>query len=275
VKQNYEKIDSTQEKIVGINKYKAQNEDSVNVRQIDNTTVRNEQIAKLNKLKRSRDSKKVELALNAISQAAKTGKGNLLELAVEAAKQRATLGEISYAMEKIWGRYKSTDATVKGAYTAEFGKNKSITNEINNMIKMIEEFTEKTGRRPRIMIAKMGQDGHDRGAKVIATGFADMGFDVDVGPLFQTPAEVAQQAIDADVHCVGVSSLAAGHTTLVPQLINELKLRGAGNIVVVVGGVVPPQDYQFLYDQGVAAIFGPGTRIPEAAALVLKKVKQN
>lgn len=259
-------IDSSKEVIVGVNKYRLEKEDPIDVLMVDNTKVRNSQIAKLEQIRKNRDNAKTQAALDAITESAKTGEGNLLALAIDAARLRATVGEISYAMEKVFGRHVASDRMVSGAYKSTFGEDE----EILNVIAKVNAFQEREGRRPRILVAKMGQDGHDRGAKVIATGFADMGFDVDIGPLFQTPEEVAQQAIDADVHVVGVSSLAAGHKTLVPELAKALKKMNRPDIHIVVGGVIPPQDYDFLYKAGAAAIFGPGTRIPVCAEQVLE-----
>ncbi|XP_047477554.1 methylmalonyl-CoA mutase, mitochondrial-like [Penaeus chinensis] len=257
-------IDSGKEVIVGVNKYRLDKEETIDVLMIDNNEVRTKQINKLKELKEKRDPQETAAALNALEEAAR-GSGNLLEAAVAAARVRATLGEISQAMEKVFGRHIASDRLVSGAYKTEYGEQQDLA----AVTEKIEEFVENEGRRPRILVAKMGQDGHDRGAKVIATGFADLGFDVDVGPLFQTPAEVAQQAIDADVHVVGASSLAAGHRTLVPELVKALADLGRPDILVIAGGVIPPQDYDFLRDAGVAAIFGPGTRIPVAALDVL------
>lgn len=259
-------IDNGKEVIVGVNKYRLEKEDPIDVLMVDNTMVRDAQIAKIKGIRESRDNAKAEAALNAITEAAKSGTGNLLGLAVEAARLRATVGEISMAMEKVFGRHIASDRMVSGAYKSTFGEEDA---EIMAVISRVNAFQEQEGRRPRILVAKMGQDGHDRGAKIIATGFADMGFDVDIGPLFQTPEEVAQQAIDADVHVVGVSSLAAGHKTLVPELSRVLKSLNRPDIHIVVGGVIPPQDYDFLYKAGAAAIFGPGTRIPTCADQVL------
>jgi len=228
--------------------------------------VREAQIRRLNELKASRDSEAVKKALGAITKACTTGEGNLLELAVEAAKARATLGEISYACEKVFGRYEAVIKSVSGVYSLESKDD----DNFRKACEMADEFARLEGRRPRIMIAKMGQDGHDRGAKVVATGYADIGFDVDIGPLFQTPEEAARQAVENDVHILGVSSLAAGHKTLVPQVIEELKKLGRDDILVIVGGVIPPQDYEFLYEAGVAAIFGPGTVVSEAAIKILE-----
>ncbi|MDP4155865.1 MAG: methylmalonyl-CoA mutase family protein, partial [Bacillota bacterium] len=234
----------------------------------DNTAVRLKQIEKLNQLKASRDDQKVAEALAAITKAAETGERNLLELAVQAARVRATLGEISDAIEKVANRHKAVIRSISGVYSSAFSNEE----EIAEVKQMADEFLENEGRRPRILIAKMGQDGHDRGAKVIATAFADLGFDVDMGPLFQTPAETALQAVENDVHVIGMSSLAAGHKTLLPQLVEELKKLGREDILVVVGGVIPSQDYSFLYENGAAAIFGPGTIIPVAAQKVIKEI---
>ncbi|ROT82668.1 putative methylmalonyl-CoA mutase, mitochondrial isoform X1 [Penaeus vannamei] len=248
-------IDSGKEVIVGVNKYRLEKEEAIDVLMIDNNEVRTKQINKLKELREKRDPQATAAALSALEEAAR-GSENLLEAAVAAARVRATLGEISQAMEKVFGRHIASDRLVSGAYKTEYGEQQ----ELAAVTEKIEEFVENEGRRPRILVAKMGQDGHDRGAKVIATGFADLGFDVDVGPLFQTPAEVAQQAIDADVHVVGASSLAAGHRTLVPELVKALADLGRPDILVIAGGVIPPQDYDFLRDAGVAAIFGPGKR---------------
>ena len=259
-------IDSGDEKIVGINAYALDKEDPLDILDVDNTAVRQAQIARLEKLRANRDPEKVEQCLNAITHAMETGEGNLLELSVEAARARASLGEISYAIEKVCGRHKAVIRSISGVYSSEFADDEVI----KEVRQMTDDFEKREGRRPRIMVAKMGQDGHDRGAKVVATAYADMGFDVDVGPLFQTPAETAQDAVDNDVHIVGMSSLAAGHKTLLPQLVEELKKRGRGDIMVVAGGVIPAQDYQFLYDHGAACIFGPGTVIPAAAREMLQ-----
>ena len=263
-------IDSGRETIVGVNKFRLEKEAHMDTLEVDNTAVRDAQIAQLAKLKAERTQEQVDHALAAITDAAATGTSNLLALAVEAARVRATLGEISYAMEKIYDRHRAVIRSISGVYGGEFGE----AEEVKRVRAMTDSFAEKEGRRPRIMIAKMGQDGHDRGAKVVATAYADLGFDVDIGPLFQTPEETAKQAIENDVHVVGVSSLAAGHKTLVPQLIEQLKLQGREDIVVVVGGVIPPQDYDFLYKAGAAAIFGPGTVIPTAAVRMLEVVNQ-
>ncbi len=260
------RIDSGEQTIVGVNKYRLEKEDPLDILEVDNTTVREAQIARLKELRANRNQAEVDAALAAITKCAETGEGNLLELAVDAAKKRASLGEISDACEKVSGRYKAVIRTVSGVYS-------SIADEDEDFKKaksMADEFAELTGRRPRIMIAKMGQDGHDRGAKVVATGYADMGFDVDMGPLFQTPEETAKQAVENDVHVVGVSSLAAGHKTLVPAVIAELKKLGREDILVYVGGVIPHQDYQFLFDAGAIAVFGPGTKVSKSAIQVLE-----
>src|SRR5690554_2914114 len=260
------RIDSGQVIIVGVNKYRLAKEDPLVILDVDNEMVRTSQIERLNKLKADRDSKKVEQSLADLTECAKTGNGNLLALAVEAARHRATLGEISTAMEKVFGRYKAEIRSISGVYSKEMGKDKSF----EKARQLADKFAELDGRRPRIMIAKMGQDGHDRGAKVISTGYADVGFDVDIGPLFQTPQEAAKQAVENDVHILGVSSLAAGHKTLVPQVIEALKNYGREDILVIVGGVIPSQDYQYLFDAGAAAVYGPGTKISQAAIEMLQ-----
>ncbi len=260
------RIDSGIDTIVGINKYRLDKEDPIDILAVDNTAVRESQIKRLKELRANRDEAKVKAALAAITECVKTKKGNLLELAVEAAKVRASLGEISDACEVVVGRYKAVIRSISGVYSAEVKDDKKFA----EAKALAEKFAKKEGRQPRIMIAKLGQDGHDRGAKVVATGYADIGFDVDMGPLFQTPAEAAKQAVENDVHIVGVSSLAAGHKTLVPQIIDELKKLGREDIVVVVGGVIPPQDYDALYKAGAAAIFGPGTPIATAAIKMLE-----
>jgi methylmalonyl-CoA mutase len=275
------RIDSGQDTIVGVNKYRLAKEDPINVLQIDNSSVRQKQIDQLKKIRATRNETKVKEILGKLQHSAdlqeSTGKGsnehNLLRLAIEAARARATLGEISEALREKWGDHKPTEGVVQGAYSAAFAQAADLEQEFKDTVAMISKFADDEGRRPRILVAKMGQDGHDRGAKVIASGFADIGFDVDVGPLFQTPDEVAMQAIDADVHVIGVSSQAAGHKTLVPQLLEALKKKGASHIRVVVGGVIPPQDYDFLFKAGAAAVFGPGTRIPLAAREVVKLIK--
>ena len=260
------RIDAGNETIVGINKYRLEHEDSIETLEVDNTAVRESQIKRLNALRANRNEADVQRCLDAITEAARTGNGNLLALAIEAAKCRATLGEISMACEKVAGRYKAVIRSISGVYSMEAkGDDKFAKAQT-----MADEFEKIEGRRPRIMIAKMGQDGHDRGAKVVATGYADIGFDVDMGPLFQTPTEAARQAVENDVHILGVSSLAAGHKTLVPQVIQELEKLGRPDIMVVVGGVIPPQDYQFLYDAGAAAIFGPGTIVSDSAIKMLE-----
>lgn len=261
-------IDSGQETIIGVNKYRLEQEEPIEILDIDNTAVRLKQIEKLASLKASRDENKVLQALAAISKAAETGVGNLLELSVQAARVRATLGEISDAIEEVAERHKAIIRSVSGVYHSSYSNEEEIT-EVKGMT---EGFLENEGRRPRILIAKMGQDGHDRGAKVIATAFADLGFDVDIGPLFQTPEETARQAVENDVHVIGISSLAAGHKTLLPQLIKELKKLEREDILVVIGGVIPAQDYQFLQENGAAAIFGPGTVIPVAAQKVIREI---
>lgn len=263
-------IDSGHEKIVGINCYPLDKEDPLDILDVDNTAVREAQIARLKKLRAGRDPVKVEQCLNAITHAMETGEGNLLELSVEAARARASLGEISYAIEKVCGRHKAVIRSISGVYSSEFADDE-IIEEVRHMT---DDFAKREGRRPRIMVAKMGQDGHDRGAKVVATAYADMGFDVDVGPLFQTPEEAARDAVDNDVHIIGMSSLAAGHKTLLPQLVEELNKLGRGDIMVVVGGVIPAQDYQFLYDHGATCIFGPGTVIPVAARDMLNALNK-
>jgi len=263
-------IDSGKETVVGLNKYRLPHEDPLEILNIDNTAVRESQIQRLNKLRKDRDESKVQAALDALTKSAETGEGNLLELSVQAARARASLGEISYALEKVFGRHKAVIRSISGVYSSEFGENE----EVATVRKMADEFEQKEGRRPRILVAKMGQDGHDRGAKVIATAFADLGFDVDIGALFQTPEEVARQAVENDVHVVGMSSLAAGHKTLLPQLVQELKNLGREDIMVVIGGVIPAQDYQFLYNSGASAIFGPGTMVPIAAQKVLQELDQ-
>lgn len=260
------RIDSGQQTIVGTNKYRLDKQDPIDILDVDNTAVRDSQIKRLQKLRAERNEAECQAALAAITKCAETGQGNLLELAIDAAKKRASLGEISDACEKVAGRYKAVIRTISGVYSSE-SKNDS---DFENARELCRKFAEKEGRQPRIMIAKMGQDGHDRGAKVVSTGYADVGFDVDMGPLFQTPEEAAKQAVENDVHILGVSSLAAGHKTLVPSVIAELKKLGREDILVIAGGVIPSQDYQFLYDSGVAAIFGPGTSVSKAAVQILE-----
>jgi methylmalonyl-CoA mutase len=259
------RIDSGAQAIVGVNKYRLAKEAPIDILEIDNTAVRLEQIERLKDLRANRNEDAVQEALAAITECARTGKGNLLELAVKAAGLRASLGEISDACEVVAGRYKAIIRTISGVYSSESGKDADFA----KASKLAEKFAKQEGRQPRIMIAKMGQDGHDRGAKVVATGYADCGFDVDMGPLFQTPAEAARQAVENDVHVMGVSSLAAGHKTLVPQVIEELKKLGRPDIIVIAGGVIPAQDYDYLYKAGVAAIFGPGTSVAKAAVQIL------
>ncbi len=260
------RIDSGQDIIVGVNKYKLDKEDPIEILSVDNAAVLESQIRRLKKLKSERDNNEVKLALESITEVARTGKGNLLEICVIAAKKRATLGEISDAIEKVSGRYKAVIKTISGVYGSESRDDK----DFKKAKELCEKFSKMEGRQPRIMIAKLGQDGHDRGAKVVATGYADLGFDVDVGPLFQTPVEAAKQAVENDVHVLGISSLAAGHKTLVPQVIEELKKLGREDIMVIAGGVIPPQDYDFLYREGVVAIFGPGTSVAKAGRKILE-----
>ncbi|TBW28617.1 methylmalonyl-CoA mutase [Gramella sp. KN1008] len=260
------RIDSETDVIVGVNKYRLEKEDELVTLEVDNQTVRKQQIARLEKIRAERNEEKVQQTLENLRKAAKEENANLLALAVEAARERASLGEISNALEDIYGRYKAKIQSFSGVYSKEMKDNSSFT----KARELADKFAEMEGRRPRIMVAKMGQDGHDRGAKVVATGYADLGFDVDIGPLFQTPAEAAQQAVENDVHILGVSSLAAGHKTLVPQVIEELKKLGREDIMVIVGGVIPSQDYQFLFDAGAVAVFGPGTKISDAAIQLLE-----
>lgn len=263
-------IDSGKEAIIGVNKYRLEKEDPLEILDIDNTAVREAQLRRLEQLKAERDQAKVDAALQAITKAVETNEGNLLALAVDAARARASLGEISDAIEKVAGRHKAVIRSISGVYSSEFGEEE----QVKIVRQMTDEFEEREGRRPRIMVAKMGQDGHDRGAKVISTAFADLGFDVDIGPLFQTPEEAALQAVENDVHVIGVSSLAAGHKTLLPQVVAELERLGRSDITVVIGGVIPAQDYEFLKEHGAAAIFGPGTVIPAAAQKVLEEVNR-
>ena len=260
------RIDSETDVIVGVNKYRLEKEDELVTLEVDNQTVRKQQVARLEKIRAERNEEKVKQALENLRKAAKEENANLLALAVEAARERASLGEISDALEDVYGRYKAKIQSFSGVYSKEMQDNTSF----NKARELADKFAEMEGRRPRIMIAKMGQDGHDRGAKVVATGYADLGFDVDIGPLFQTPAEAAQQAVENDVHILGVSSLAAGHKTLVPQVIEELKKLGREDIMVIVGGVIPSQDYQYLFDSGAVAVFGPGTKISDAAIQLLE-----
>ncbi len=255
------KIDSGQDVIVGVNKYQLEKEDPLHILEVDNEAVRQSQIQRLNTLKTERNSENVQKSLTQLTECAKTGNGNLLELAVSAARNRASLGEISDALESVFGRHKAVHKTISGVYSKEI-KDDALFKKASELA---DKFAKLEGRRPRIMIAKLGQDGHDRGAKVVATGYADLGFDVDIGPLFQTPQEATKQAIENDVHILGISSLAAGHKTLVPQVISELKKYGREDIMVIVGGVIPAQDYQFLFDSGAVGVFGPGTKIAQAA----------
>lgn len=260
------RIDSTQDIIVGVNKYRLEKEDPLHILDVDNDMVRKQQVERLAEIKAKRDTAKAAKSIQDLTECAKTGSGNLLAIAVEAARNRVTLGEISDALEVVFGRHKAQIKSISGVYSKAIKNDESF----EKAKQLANKFAEKEGRRPRIMIAKMGQDGHDRGAKVVATGYADVGFDVDIGPLFQTPAEAAKQAVENDVHILGVSSLAAGHKTLVPQVIEELKKYGREDIMVIVGGVIPAQDYQFLFDAGAVAVFGPGTKISEAAISILE-----
>lgn len=259
------RIDSGRDVIVGVNQYTTEDETDIEILEVDNTAVRNEQVDRLKELRSQRNTTKVEAALEALAAAAASGQGNLLELAVNCARERATLGEISDALERSFGRFKAKIRSISGVYSAEAMDDK----DFEKARQLADSFAEKAGRRPRIMVAKMGQDGHDRGAKVIATSFADLGFDVDIGPLFQTPEEAAKQAVENDVHVLGVSSLAAGHKTLIPQVMNALEKEGRDDILVVAGGVIPKQDYDFLYERGVVGVFGPGTKIARAASDIL------
>ena len=277
------RIDSGQDVIVGVNKYKLKTEDVIEARDIDNVAVREGQIARLKVIREKRDTALVQQALTAITIAAETtgsgsatsGAGNLLDLSIKAIRLRATVGEVSDALEKAYGRHRADTHKVSGVYAAAYDEAQGDTMDFWNALKAdIAAFADKEGRRPRVMISKLGQDGHDRGAKVVATAFADLGFDVDIGPLFQTPEECARQAIENDVHAVGVSTLAAGHKTLVPAIIAELKKQGANDIIVFVGGVVPRQDYEFLYAAGVKGIYGPGTPIPVSAKDVLSQIEK-
>jgi methylmalonyl-CoA mutase len=262
------RIDGGKDIIVGVNQYQTDEKTHIDILDVDNAKVRTQQLERLAKLKAERDPQKVETALNALTESAKSGKGNLLELAINAARVRCSLGEISFALEKVFGRYKANIRSIAGVYSKEISMDKHFI----KAKELADQFAELDGRRPRIMIAKMGQDGHDRGAKVISTSFADMGFDVDIGPLFQTPAEAAKQAVENDVHILGVSSLAAGHKTLIPQVIEELKKYGREDIMVIAGGVIPQQDYDFLYKAGVSGVFGPGTIISVSAIEILEKL---
>jgi methylmalonyl-CoA mutase len=260
------RIDSGLQTIVGTNKYRLEKEEPLVILEVDNSAVRDSQINRLAQLRSGRNEEECRAALEAITKCVVSGEGNLLELAIEAAAKRASLGEITYACEKIVGRYKAVIRTISGAYSSSYKSD----NEFKEARAMAARFAEKEGRQPRIMIAKIGQDGHDRGAKVVSTGYADIGFDVDIGTLFQTPEEAAKQAAENDVHVLGVSSLAAGHKTLIPQVMDELRKLGREDILVIAGGVIPPQDYKFLYEKGVVAIFGPGTRVTKAAIQILE-----
>jgi len=260
------RIDSGKEWIIGVNSYRNEKDEAIELLEVDNAEVRRKQIESINKLKESRNAEAVAKCLANLEEAARSGEGNLLALAVDAARERATLGEISLALEKAFGRYTATIRSISGVYSNEMKQD----DKFKKAQDLADQFEAVEGRRPRIMIAKMGQDGHDRGAKVVATSFADLGFDVDIGPLFQTPAEAARQAVENDVHLLGVSSLAAGHKTLVPQVIEELKKLGREDILVIAGGVIPPNDYEYLFNAGVVGVFGPGTVIADAAARILE-----
>jgi methylmalonyl-CoA mutase len=265
------RIDSGKEVIVGVNRYRLEQEDAIEILDVDNAAVRDSQIKRLAKLRSERDEHKVQECLTALTKAASGEvKENLLKLSIDAARARASLGEISFALEKVWGRHKAVIRSISGVYSSEFGE----ADEVSNVRKATDAFEQEHGRRPRILIAKMGQDGHDRGAKVVATAYADLGFDVDIGPLFQTPEETARQAVENDVHIVGMSSLAAGHKTLLPQLRDELAKLGRPDIMIICGGVIPAQDYDFLLKNGAAAIFGPGTIIPNAAMKMLEELNK-
>jgi methylmalonyl-CoA mutase len=266
------RIDSGRETIVGLNKFPPEEKDPIEILEVDNTAVRLSQIRRLREIRSKRDDKAVDKALKAITACTESGEGNLLDVCVEAARSRATLGEISSAIEKVCGRYQAVTRTISGVYSSEYaGDEEDLVQKVRELT---DDFEKREGRRPRILIAKMGQDGHDRGAKVVATAYADMGFDVDMGPLFQTPEETARQAVENDVHVVGMSSLAAGHKTLLPQLVDALKKLGREDIIVIVGGVIPSQDYDFLYQHGASAIFGPGTRIPEAGLRLMEEINE-
>ncbi len=262
------RIDRGEDVIVGVNKYRLENEEPVEILDINNHAVRESQLSRLAQLRAGRDPAAVEAALEALSESARSGDGNLLELAVQASRLRATVGEISLALERVWGRYSASSNTISGVYGSAYEKDE----DWQALRAEIEQFVAQHGRRPRMLVCKMGQDGHDRGAKVVATAFADVGFDIDLSPMFSTPEEVARQAIENDVHVIGASSLAAGHKTLIPELITELDKQGAADIVVVAGGVIPRQDHEFLLESGVKCIFGPGTRIPSAARMVLAAI---
>jgi methylmalonyl-CoA mutase len=263
------RIDSGKDVIVGVNKYKLAKEDPIETLDIDNAMVRENQVARLKRLRATRDAAKTQAALAALTKCAETGEGNLLDLSIKAVRLRATVGEVSDALEKVWGRHRADTQKVTGIYAAAYDSAEGWA----ALQSEIAQFAEDQGRRPRVMIAKLGQDGHDRGAKVVATAFADLGFDVDIGPLFQTAEECARQAIENDVHAVGVSTLAAGHKTLVPAIIESLKAQGADDIIVFVGGVIPRQDYEMLFEAGVKGIYGPGTPIPASAKDVLEQIR--
>ncbi len=265
------RIDAGRQTVVGVNKYRLEREEQIDVLKVDNTKVREQQVAKLKRLRETRDEERVQQLLTALTEAASDDKRNLLEAAVEAARAQATVGEMSEALEKVYGRHRASVSSVRGVYRGEIGEENTAVAGIKDLI---AKFEEEEGRRPRILIAKMGQDGHDRGQKVIATAFADLGFDVDIGPLFQTPAETAQQAVENDAHMVGVSARAAGHLTLVPELRQELEKLGREDIMIAVGGVIPPQDYEELFARGASAIFGPGTVISSAAKHLLLELSE-
>jgi len=264
------RIDAGRDVIVGVNKYRLDKEDEHDILEVDNHSVREQQVARLQRIRETRDGAAVQAALDALTDAARSGQGNLLELSIRAMRARATVGEVSSALENVWGRHRAETQKVTGVYAAAYDSAEGW----EKLQGEIASFAQDHGRRPRVMIAKLGQDGHDRGAKVVATAFADLGFDVDIGPLFQTPEECARQAIENDVHAVGVSTLAAGHKTLVPAIIQALKAQGGDDIVVFVGGVIPKQDYDFLYDAGVKGIYGPGTPIPASAKDVLEQIRR-
>jgi methylmalonyl-CoA mutase len=268
--QKQARIDSGKDVIVGVNKYHLEKEEPVDHREIDNSAVRESQIARLQRTRESRDANAVQRALGALTQCARTGQGNLLDLSIQAMRVRATVGEVSAALEEVWGRFRATSHTIAGIYGAAFERDQ----HWQALKEKVDAFAAAAGRRPRLLIAKLGQDGHDRGAKVVATALADLGFDIDIGPLFQTPEEAGRQAIENDCHAIGVSTLAAGHKTLVPALVRTLREQGADDIAVFVGGVVPVQDYPFLRQAGVAGIFGPGTPIPVCAQQVLEAIKK-
>jgi methylmalonyl-CoA mutase len=267
------RIDSGQDVIVGVNKYKLAKQDALDILDVDNHAVRDAQVARLKNIRATRDAAAVSASLAALTAAAQSGADNLLDLAVKATRARATVGEISDALEQVWGRHRADNRVVSGVYGGAMQQGGEMSENWSHLKEQVETFAAAEGRRPRIMVAKLGQDGHDRGAKVVASAFADLGFDVDIGPLFQTPEEAARQAIENDVHAVGVSTLAAGHKTLVPALIEALRQQGGGDIVVFVGGVVPAQDYDFLFKAGAKGIFGPGTPIPDCAHEVLRAIR--